>query len=337
MASNRAAWITAAKARPFQVRASSLGIPGPNQILVKNHAVAINPIDGKFQDLALYPISYPAILGQEVAGEVIAVGPDVTRFKKGHRVIGVTSNFLSKQYEEKAFQEYTILQTKMASEIPDTITFESAVVLPLGISTAASGLFNPDFLSLQLPTEPAQTQTGKTLLVWGGASSVGSNAIQLAVAAGYEVITTASPKNFEYVKRLGASYAFDYSSPTVISDLVGAFEGKSSVGVLDAVGSWAHVVEFVQKTNGTKFIATTIPGFAVPPKGISMSQVFSLSIKDNHVGKAIFEDFLPNALRSGAYVPAPKPLIAGRGLESIQDAVDLQRKGTSAQKVVVLL
>jgi hypothetical protein len=68
-----------------------------------------------------------------------------------------------------------------------------------------------------------------------------------------------------------------------------------------------------------------------------MKQVFSPSIKDNHVGQAIFEDFLPKALEARTFIPAPEPLVVGKGLESIQGAVDLQCKGTSAKKVVVLL
>ena len=102
----------------------------------------------------------------------------------------------------------------MASEIPDSISFESAAVIPLGLSTAPAGLFQDDFLKLQFPTVPPQKQTGNTLLIWGGASSVGSNAIQLAIAAGYQVVTTASPKNFEYVKKLGASAVYDYNAAT---------------------------------------------------------------------------------------------------------------------------
>ena len=339
MASNTAAWITAAKASPFEIKPAPLGTPGENQILVKNHAIAINPVDGKIQYTALFPPNYPTILGQDVAGEIVAVGPHVTRFKKGDRVIGTAVGFDTKRDEEKAFQAYTILQTNMTSEIPDTISFESAVVLPLGLSTAASALFNPDFLNLQLPTKPTQKPTGKTLLVWGGASSVGSNAIQLAVAAGYEVITTASPKNFDYVKKLGASQVFDYNSPTVVSDLVNAFKGKTSVGAFDAIGggAWARPIEFIQKTEGAKFVITVTPGFPDPPEGITLKQAYAFSIKDNHVGKAIFEDFVPKALKAGAFVPAPEPLIVGKGLESVQGAVDLQRKGTSAQKVVVLL
>lgn len=339
MTSNTAAWITAPKARPFEVKSAPLSSPGENQILVKNRAIAINAIDGKLQETALYPLKYPTILGQDVAGEVIAVGSQVTRFKKGDRVLGNAAGFESKKVEEMGFQAYTILDNNLASEIPDSISFERAAVLPLAVSTAASGLFHPDFLKLQLPTEPAQRLTGNSLLVWGGASSVGSNAIQLSVAAGYEVITTASPKNFGYVKKLGASQVFDYDSVTVVSDIVSALKNKTLAGAFDAVGgsAWIPTSEVVQKSGGVKFVATVTRGFPDPPEGVTMKQVYALSIMNNHVCKAIYEDFLPNALKQGAFVPAPEPLIAGEGLDSVQVAVDLQRKGISAQKVVVLL
>lgn len=166
MASNIAAWITALKAVPFEIKPAPLGTPEENQILIKNHAIAINPVDGKIQYDSLFPLSYPTIIGLDVAGEVVAVGPQVTGFKKGDRVIGVASGFHTKRDEEKAFQEYVILRTNLASKIPDTTPFEKTVVLPLGVSTAASALFNPDFFNLHVPTEPRQEPTGKTLLIW---------------------------------------------------------------------------------------------------------------------------------------------------------------------------
>lgn len=99
----------------------------------------------------------------------------------------------------------------MASLIPSTLFYESAAIIPLGLATAACGLFQKDHLAreyLSISSKP----TGKALLVWGGSTSVDSNAIQLAVAGSYEVLTTASPKNFDYVKKLGASQVFDYNS-----------------------------------------------------------------------------------------------------------------------------
>jgi NADPH:quinone reductase-like Zn-dependent oxidoreductase len=187
--------------------------PGENEIVVKNGAVAVNPVDWlkqAFGDLMFSWIKYPVILGSDLAGEVVEVRKGVTRFEVGDRVIGhvVGMDARSNKSAEGAFQQYTIIRANLASPIPSSVPYENACVLPLCLSTAACALFQKDFLALQYPTVSPKPN-GKSLLVWGGSTSVGSNAIQLAVAAGYEVITTASPKNFEYVKRLGAIEVFD--------------------------------------------------------------------------------------------------------------------------------
>lgn len=339
MSTNTAAYITAPRARPLEVRHAPMGEPGKGQILIKNHALAINPIDCKLQDFAVYPLDYPCILGQDVAGEVVSVGSDVTRFQVADRVLGVTAGFATKNETEKAFQAYTVLETNLTSHIPDEISFENAVVLPLAITTAASGLYQSEFSNLQLPTEPAQKSSGQVVLVSGGASSVGSAAVQLAVASGYEVFATASKKNFEVVQKLGASKVFDYNSASVVEDLVDALEKKTLAGSFDAVGGtgWDISIQVAQKSEGSKFVATAVRGFAEPPAGVFMKQVYSISIRNNHVGKAVWEDFLPHALRSGTFVPFPEPIVAGKGLENIQKGIDRLREGVSARKVVVLL
>jgi NADPH:quinone reductase-like Zn-dependent oxidoreductase len=136
---------------------------------------------------------------------------------------------------EGAFQEYTVVRANMVSPIPSSMPHENACVLPLGLSTAACGLFQKNFLALSYPTVSPKPN-GKTVLVWGGSTSVGSNAIQLAVAAGYEVITTASPKNFNYVKKLGAVEVFDYRSTTVVKDIIEALRNRQSAGAF-AIGN----------------------------------------------------------------------------------------------------
>ncbi|EED12115.1 zinc-binding oxidoreductase CipB [Talaromyces stipitatus ATCC 10500] len=328
---NAAAWLTEAKAHPFQVKEAPSYTPGENEILIKNHAVAINPVDGSLQSKAWWPMNYPTILGQDVAGETVQVGPNVTRFQPGDRVVGHAVGMATKRLQDNAFQAYTILQTNM-------ISYEDAAVLPLGLSTASSGLFQDEFLKLNLPTEPRQPSTGEVLLIWGGSGSVGSNAIQLGVAAGYEVITTASPKNFDYVKKLGASQVFDYNSATVAEDIVEALQGKTLAGAMDCIGFAATplTVEVVANSQGSKFVSTVKGGFNAP-EGVTLKSVFGTTIKDNQVGKAIYEDYLPKALAAGTFIPAPNALVAGKGLESVQAAVDLQSRGTSAQKVVVSL
>jgi NADPH:quinone reductase-like Zn-dependent oxidoreductase len=339
MATNTAAWLDAAKAYPFNVKESTLGAPGENQVLIKNRALAMNPIDAKLQKLAVYPIPYPAILGEDIAGEVVEVGPSVTRFKKGDRVLATASAFSTGRSEEAGFQAYTVVSVDTTTEIPDDMSFETAVVLPLCISTASSALFLPEWLGLQLPTFPAQDSTGKVVLVWGGASSVGCNAIQLLRHAGYEVIATASPGNFDLVKKLGAAHVFDYKSPTVIADILGALAGREVGGVLDAVGkdAYQHCFELADKSQGAKRVATVFPGELNPPEGVYAKKIYAPALNSTPSAKAVFEEFLPQALKSGAYVPAPTPFVFGKGLESIQGAIDHLFKGVSAQKVVVSL
>jgi NADPH:quinone reductase-like Zn-dependent oxidoreductase len=347
MPSNAAAWLTAAKAKPLEVKSAPYTSPRENEIIIKNVAVAINPVDWAMQEMgeALFSwITYPCILGSDVAGEVVEVGSAVSRFKIGDRVVGHAVG-LTGRASDGAFQEYPVLLSHMASPIPSTLSYESAAVLPLGLSTAACGLFQKDYLALQYPSVPPKP-TGKALLVWGGSTSVGSNGIQLAVAAGYEVITTASPKNFDYVKKLGASQVFDYNSETVVEDLIDAFKGKTIVGALaignvlaagNGAAAAAGCLEVVDKSKGDKFVAMALRVPENLPSGVGAKFIFGSDLKDNEVSTAVYVDFLPKALAEGKYIAAPDPQIVGRGLEYIQAAFEIHKKGVSAKKVVVSL
>jgi NADPH:quinone reductase-like Zn-dependent oxidoreductase len=134
------------------------------------------------------------------------------------------------------FQLYTIAKEITVAPIPDAIPYEQAVVLPLAISTAAAGLYQKGFLALPYPTINPKS-SGKTILIWGGSSSVGSTAIQLAVGSGLEVISTASKKNLDYVKGLGAKHVFDHSSATVVEDILAGLKGTDFAGAYDAISS----------------------------------------------------------------------------------------------------
>lgn len=134
-----------------------------------------------------------------------------------------------------AFQSYPVATASLVSPVPDFMTFEQAVVLPLAISTACAGLYPKGLLNLPLPSATKSEKIGKTILIWGGASSVGATAIQLAAASGVNVITTASPANHEFVKNLGADQVFDYSSPTIVETLASVLTDVDFVGVYDAI------------------------------------------------------------------------------------------------------
>ncbi|KAJ9302801.1 hypothetical protein DTO271G3_175 [Paecilomyces variotii] len=344
MPTNKAAWLTGAKAYPLQVNPAPYTSPGANEIVIQNAALGLNHIDYKIQSFAFIPFSYPIILGEEVSGTVFETGSDVTRFKKGDRVFGLTASFLTKRNTEGGFQQYTIVEDTLVSGIPKNISFETAAGVPLGVATAAAGLFQEGYLGLKYPsastTPVTKEKNSETVLIWGGASVVGSSAIQLAVAAGYEVVTTASLKNFDLVKKLGASEVVDYKSPSVVEELVGILSLKKAfVGGLDAVNSGGAVqaaAEVVSRLKGIKILAT-VSGV---PDGISetvvVKPVLATTIKDNAVGKAVFHDYLPAALADGRFIPL-ETVTVGNGLESVQSGLDMLKKGVSAKKLVVSL
>ena len=347
MPSNFAAWLPAAKAKSLEVKPAPYTPPGDNEIVIKNGAVAINPVDWAVQQMGddLFKLEYPFIGGNDVAGEVVEVGSKVTRFKPGDRVVGHALAY-SKGTSGAAFQNFTVLITNMVSSIPKSVSYESATVLPLGLSTAACGLYQEEYLNLQHPSVPPKP-TGKTLLIWGGSTSVGSNAIQLAAASGYEIITTSSPRNFEYVKSLGAKQVFDYNSPSIVADIIAALKGTNFAGAF-AIGSMQArdnatsaaeaCLEIVDKTLGKKFVAMAMvfPQEKVP-SGVGAKFVMAGNFKDYEFSHVIYGDFLPKALAEGTFVPKPEPEVVGKGLESIQAGLDAQKKGVSAKKVVISL
>jgi NADPH:quinone reductase-like Zn-dependent oxidoreductase len=138
---NQAAWQTA-PGQKLQLGSTDLPVPAANEILIRNAAIAINPLDWLLQDFALLPwLSYPAILGSDVAGTIVAVGSDVERLKVGDRVLGQAVGTTVNEKAQGAFQQHTIVLEHMASPIPDQMAFSDAAVLPLGLGTAASGLY----------------------------------------------------------------------------------------------------------------------------------------------------------------------------------------------------
>ncbi|KAJ5306024.1 hypothetical protein N7508_005039 [Penicillium antarcticum] len=369
---NQAAWLPAGSKRPLEVKSAPYTPPAANELVVKNAAIAVNSIEWTKQVVGnfLYDwIRCPFVIGNDLAGEVVEVGEKVTGFKLGDRVLAhaISMDPTINKSSHGAFQEYTVVHAKLTSVIPDALCYEEACVLPLGLSTAATALFQTDFLALDHPTALGKStrSTVKTVIIWGGSTSVGSNAIQLASAAGYDVITTASPKNFEYVKALGATNVFDYNSKSAVADILNALRTKKPVGAIAiGNGSTEACMEILAKADGSKFVAQiSIPFPEKAPVtawklfifimglmwwnisiylksvrcGVVTKFVFSSSLVHNEVGTMIYNKFLPNALARGEYRIVPKPVIVGKGLEQIQAALDVHKKGVSAQKVVVSL
>ncbi|QTE29366.1 zinc-binding alcohol dehydrogenase family protein [Pengzhenrongella sicca] len=370
MPNNTAAWLNRKHGR-LEVAPAPYTTPGPNEIAVRNAAVAINSLDWIIQvegNLLYGWLKYPMVIGSDVAGEVVEIGSSVTRFQVGDRVLGhaVSSDRDSNRPADGGFQLYTVLLERMASPIPDSLSFPDAATLPLAVSTAACGLFQGDQLGLDHPRANAKP-TGLTVLVWGGSTSVGSQAIQLAVAAGYDVIATASPRNFDYVRSLGAAEVFDYNGPTVERDIIAALADRRFAGAvsLGATGAPA-CVRIAGAVQGNRFVSIATPPVtfetladaglgerarltakliaanirlqvAARRRGVRIKYIFGTSLKHNEVSTAIYCDFLPAALADDRYTIAPKATVVADGLDSIQAALDTHRRGVSAQKLVVRL
>jgi NADPH:quinone reductase-like Zn-dependent oxidoreductase len=235
----------------------------------------------------------------------------------------------------------------MAAAIPDTLPFAQAAVLPLGLSTAATGLFQTDHLGLALPGTD-RAERGGTVLVWGGSTSVGSNAVQLAGNAGYRVVATASPHNFGYLRSLGADAVVDRRGRTAVAEILehvgaGPLAGAVAIGA-GSLRPCTAVAARAPGPGGSRRVAAAQAGPAVRlaarrarRRGVRVSGIWGGTLRDNEVGPAVYADFLPGALASGSYRAAPEAQVVGHGLERIPEALHLLRAGVSARKLVVTL
>ncbi|KAF7542667.1 hypothetical protein G7Z17_g11377 [Cylindrodendrum hubeiense] len=369
--SNKAAYLTRPDGSPIAVLSAPVPKPGPNEVLIRTHAVAINPVDSVKQVVGKMMFSwleYPLILGSDVAGEVIETGPG-SRFQKGDRVIALALGMdkRGKGSSEGGFQETMVARDSLTAKIPDNVSFADAVVVPLGACTAACGLFQKDQLALEpLHVRKGRVHTGKTVLIWGASTSVGNNAVQLAVAAGYDVIATASPKNWDAVRRLGAVDVFDYRSPTAVGDIIAAFEGRQCAGALAiGQGSQGKCIDIISQVPGaTQFVSQAsvdTPGpfpttalakvpfitkflwsrLAMQVKiwrsGVGCKFIFGSDIVEWDAKERMVFRYLEDALREAEYATCPEPMIVGNGLDKIQEGLDIIRAGVSSKKVVVTL
>ncbi|KAI6085042.1 GroES-like protein [Hypoxylon rubiginosum] len=301
------------------------------QVLVKVRSWALNPADAILQDQSLGHWTYPLILGQDVAGTVEAVGSiGASKFDIGDRVFGFSVN--------NGFKDYVTLDHTLTAKIPESVSFSEACVFPLCITTASFALFGKDYLGLPLPSLNPMS-TGKTILVWGGSSAVGSNGIQLAKAAGFDVVAACSSRNFDYVKNLGARAAFDYNSPSAINDIVAELDKGTCAGIYIAAGDAKDPCLIAHMSKDKPFVASSIPikpGDA--PEGVNAKMVFGKGGIDQfeETLPVTFGGFLPEALAKCLYKIAPSPeIVSTKGLEGIQEALDILKKGVSAKKLVV--
>jgi NADPH:quinone reductase-like Zn-dependent oxidoreductase len=171
--------------------------PKADEVLVKVHVAAVNPADWKIRDGMgeRFGLKLPLILGGDIAGTIEAVGNGVENFKQGDAVYGMTLSSLSGGYAEYAVAKADAIALK-----PDDLNFEEAAAIPIGALTAWQAMF-----------DLANLSSGQRILITGASGGVGSMAVQLAKAKGAFVIGTASGKNEQFVRDLGADEFVDYT------------------------------------------------------------------------------------------------------------------------------
>jgi NADPH:quinone reductase-like Zn-dependent oxidoreductase len=171
---------------------------GDDEVLIRVHAASVNPIDyhfmrGPYLVRILTGLRKPKVtrLGVDVAGEVEAVGRNVTQFKPGDHVFGGCRG---------AFAEYACTSESTLVMKPDNVTFEQAASAPVAALTALQGL-----------RDKGQIQPGQKVLINGAAGGVGTFAVQIAKSFGADVTGVCSTRNVDMVRSIGADQVIDYT------------------------------------------------------------------------------------------------------------------------------
>ncbi len=317
--------------------------PGPDELLIEVKCVALNPVDYYQRDHGIFIADYPAVLGSDVAGTIIARGASVTAedLTPGTRVAVFASTF----YEQGA-PDYGALQARVvapaanAVPLPRGMGFAEASVLPMAVETAWAGWYS---IGLARDTKYSAADR-KGLLVWGGASSVGSAAVQLARSMGFVVYVTASEKHHAYMKELGASRVFDYKSADVVRQIVRAAkeDGVTIQTGYDAVmGALEQCMEVLKDSKGEGMAklasAPRLPDDFPKVDGVEVKFVMApVDVKERteHF-HFVFNVWLKEKLANGEFVPSPKVQLVEGGLEAANEALDELKKGVSGVKLVL--
>ncbi|KAF9564513.1 GroES-like protein [Agrocybe pediades] len=330
-------------------RLDDIPIPTPAQgeILIKILAVGLNPADWKMPKYdVLIPKTYPAIIGQDIAGEVEKVGEGVEGFEKGDRVMCQAQNWSV----GGAFQQWVAVASDFVSKIPDNVTYDEAATLPLAVSTAYSGLYseppNGAGLALPLEGESSNKYLGSPIVILGGASAVGQAVIQLAKLSGFSpIITTASTSNEDALKKIGATHVLDrdLSSEDVIAE-VKKILGRGKVAleyVYDVVAAEATqklAVALLENLSlgkgGHAAIASPNIAVSAPNDLIKVAKVFGAPAPYND---KLFQDLyskrLYGWLKNGIIVPNRFEVLQG-GLNGVVGGARRLEDGVSRLRLV---
>jgi NADPH:quinone reductase-like Zn-dependent oxidoreductase len=189
--------------------------PSKGEVLVRVKSAGVGLWDAWIRNgKSIIPQPLPLTLGSDLSGEVESVGPGVEQLEIGEEVFGVTNERFT-----EAYAEYAVAKASMIARKPKSLNYTHAASVPVVAVTAWQMVF-----------EFAKLASGQTVLIHGGAGNVGGYAVQLAKQAGAIVIVTASAKDINYVRSLGADGVINYQTSRFEAQV------KNIDAVLDTVG-----------------------------------------------------------------------------------------------------
>lgn len=247
---------------------------------------------------------------------------------------------------DSGFALFSRVEENVTAILPQRYSFAEGVMMPVGIDTAAAGLYQVlklPFPSLEMDAK-IQATTGQVLIVYGGSSVVGLTTTQLAVASGVRVLAIASRHNFELCKKAGASEVFDYHDADFVDDVVRAIgKDEKLIAIYDAIStSETYVLDFeildrydaARDDSETRNILLVVrPPPENAPRSLNVHFVYGLG----EFSSPLWKEYVPRALENGQLKCLPPPLDVGTGLESLQRGLERVEEGVSGTRVVVEL
>jgi NADPH2:quinone reductase len=315
---------------PLEPRTVTRPVPQAGEVLVRIAASGVNPLDTKIRAGGAQHarVRAPAILGMDLAGVVTAVGPEVSRFKPGDEVYGMTGGVGDSQ---GSLAEYAAVDADLLAIKPARLSMAEAAALPLSVITAWEGL-----------VDRAAAGSGHAVLVQGGAGGVGHVAVQIAVARGAMVWATGRPENFRLIRGCGAQ-PMNYKTASVDDYLAVSPSGEGFDIIFDTVGG-ATLDQAFQSVRPYTGHVVSILGWgthSLAPlsfRGATYSGVFTLLPLLTGRGRAHHGQILTQAaalVQAGQLTPRLDP--GKYHLDSVMEAHKAVETGSAKGKVVVTL
>jgi len=232
----------------------------PDGVLVRVKAAGLNPVDAKVRagNLArMFPSHFPVVLGWDAAGTVEKVGPAVTWFKPGDAVYGYCRRH---DLQYGTYAEYTSVPEGYLAHMPRELSFEEAGALPLVALTAHQAI------------ERSGLRRGETFFVPAGSGGVGHVAIQLARERDARVIASASPRNHDFLRELGAE-PVDYTEGDVAAHVRELADGDGADAALDIFGGDGREIVFASLRRGGRIVSLASPA-PEPREGYEVHYIF---------------------------------------------------------------